>query len=185
MHIATLRWGVWPFPAKPLESIDHHRNAKSQTRWPYLMADYWCLRTCFFNMSLHLQMYLYVHTWESICICKYIHISVCVFHRVSTLIQKLPLFPGPWSWWSKRSWSSQGSFQVFLGDVFLSLLRFAASDAPWRWLAMRILEESRGAWTRHRSLVLLASGSVEFKRDGLSCYISLPDINLLHMEILG
>lgn len=118
MHIATLQWGVWPFPAKPLESIDHHRNAKSQTRWPYLMADYWCLRTCFFNMSLHLQMYLYVHTWESICICIYIYIYLCVFHRFSTLKQKLPLFPGPWSWWSKWSWSRQGSFQVFLGDVF-------------------------------------------------------------------
>ena len=114
----------------------------------------------------------------------YIHISVCVspifnpHTKTSTLSRALILviqailkqpriFPGvPWR-------------------CFLSLLRFAASDAPWRWLAMRILEESRGAWTRHRSLVLLTSGSGEFKRDGLSCYISLPDINLLHMEILG
>lgn len=119
MHIATLQWGVWPFPAKPLESIDHHRNVKSQTRWPYLVADYWCLRTCFFQheppstnvfICTYMEKYMYMYV--------YIYTSVCVFHRFSTLKQKLPLFPGPWSWWSKWSWSRQGSFQVFLGDVF-------------------------------------------------------------------
>lgn len=80
MHIATLQWGVWPFPAKPLESIDHHRNVKSQTRWPYLVADYWCLRTCFFQHEppstnvfictyMEKYMYMYVYIYIRLCVC--------------------------------------------------------------------------------------------------------------------